>query len=343
MRRHPKCAVLPASALARLRILFLARHACGDGRAHATDGNHATYHHELRTTLERIGLNVTAADSFDAIARCPEADFVIPLLNRGGFTNSEMLAPLLLAQHGVPYLGASPILRGLADDKHLAKLAARHHDIPTPAWRIHRRGAGPIERPRPAVDRMVVKPNASSASWGVRIIDDWADAIQHIGWLHDNGHDAIVEDYAPLLDIAVPVIGGASPDPWLLPPMAYVPDDPHRLRSYEEKRALVDTDIDPLVPITDPAVIAQLDGYTRALARELWPFDYGRFEYRYDPHSGAVQFMEVNLSCNLWSQKTISRSAASIGIDHATLVESIVAHSLARQGVTTATLAEMAA
>ena len=33
---------------------------------------------------------------------------------------------------------------------------------------------------------------------------------------------------------------------------------------------------------------------------------------RYDPATGDLAFMEVNLSCNLWSRKTISRSARSI-------------------------------
>ncbi len=46
--------------------------------------------------------------------------------------------------------------------------------------------------------------------------------------------------------------------------------------------------------------------------------------------------MEVNLSCNLWSKKTISRSARSLGYSHAQLVECILAHSLERQGLITA-------
>ena len=50
---------------------------------------------------------------------------MFPLLNRGGFLNSEMMLPLLCTRLGLPYLGASPILRGLADDKHLSKMAAR--------------------------------------------------------------------------------------------------------------------------------------------------------------------------------------------------------------------------
>ena len=50
---------------------------------------------------------------------------------RGGFFNSEMLCPLLCERLGVPYLGANPILRGLADDKHLTKLEGKARGVPT--------------------------------------------------------------------------------------------------------------------------------------------------------------------------------------------------------------------
>lgn len=340
---HHRCARIPEAEKARLRVLLLAKHATGDGTPHPQDGNHAIYHHELRSTLENIGLDVRAAAQFEALDGAEAADLVIPLLNRAGFQNSEMLAPLLLARARVPFLGASPILRGLADDKHLSKVVARHHGVPTADWTIHRRGAGPIVEPPLRAERLVVKPNASSASWGVRILADWPAVRDHAESLQAEGHDVIVEDYCPALDVAVPVIGGVGSQPWMLPPLAYAPDGAGSLRSYEEKRALVPGGPDPLERIEDAALVARLEAYTSLLTRELWPFDYGRFEFRYDPASGALSFMEVNLSCNLWSQKTISRSAATLGIDHATLVESIVAHSLARQGVIAADRLDLAA
>ena len=339
---HRECLRLGDAARSDLRILLLAKHACSDGQKHEEDGNHATYHHELRETLRDIGLNVAVADRYDSLFERPEADFVIPLLNRGGFQNSEMLAPLLLARHGIPFLGASPIVRGLSDDKHLSKVAARHLGVETMDWQIHRRGGIVPAAPRFKWERLVVKPNASSASWGIRTLDNWAEARAHIAWLHDSGHDAIVEPWVPLIDIALPVVGGAS-GPWLLPPMAYLPDDPTQLRSYEEKRALVETSDDPLAPVLDPVLRARIEAQGRLLLTELWPFDYGRFEFRYDPASGALRFMEVNLSCNLWSRKTISRAAATLGVCHAALVETIVAHSLARQGVTAAERRRIAA
>lgn len=337
------CARIPAADKARLRVLLLAKHATGRGAPDPVDGNHAIYHHELRTTLESIGVNVTPANEFAAIERAPDADFVIPLLNRAGFQNSEMLAPLLLARRGVPFLGASPILRGLADDKHLSKLVARHHGVPTADWMVCRRGT-PIDEPRFRAERLVVKPNASSASWGVKIVADWAEARAHVEELQALGHDVVVEAFKPLLDVAVPVVGGAGAAPWLLPPMAHLPETPGELRTYEEKRALVaGAPADPLTPVDDPELVARLNACTRALTAELWPFDYGRFEFRYDPATGDLAFMEVNLSCNLWSRKSISRSAATLGVGHAALVESILAHSLRRQGLIAAVEMELAA
>ena len=316
----------------RLVILFLAKHALSGGVPDPEDGTHAVYHHELLETLRMAGFFVSAANSYEQIWGRPKADFVVPLLNRGGFLNSEMLAPLILTRHGLPFLGAAPMLRGLSDDKHLMKTAARLRGVPVTDWAIVRRGQGPVEPPAFPWERLVVKPNASSASWGVGIFDGWAEAKAHADHVLASGHDVILEPYAPLIDIAVPVVGADGP--WLLPPMGYFPDVAGTPRSYEEKRGLVPAaHEDPLRIVDDPELVGRLNESVRALLPELWPFDYGRFEFRYDPASGDIRFMEVNLSCNLWSKKTISRSARTLGVSHARLVETIMAHSLLRQGV----------
>lgn len=322
---------LTDSAKDRLNILFLAKHALATGTPDALDGTHAVYHHELLSTLKAIGLNVTPANNYDALFDQPSADFVVPLLNRGGFQNSEMLAPLLLDRHGVAYLGASPIIRGLSDDKHLMKLVAHQHKVPTMDWFSCRIGTPAPPAPPFKAERYIVKPNASSASWGVALLDDWLDVRGAVEGLHAQGHDALIEAWAPEIDVAVPVVGGQGPI--VLPAMAYLPEGNRELRSYEEKRGLVDVPDDPLVNVDDPLLAKRLERMTRTLMTELWPFDYGRFEFRVNRETGEARFMEVNLSCNLWSKKTISRSAASVGIDHQSLVESIVAHSLARQGL----------
>jgi D-alanine-D-alanine ligase len=163
---------IPAAVLEKVRVLFIAKNALWQGGLHPEDGNHALYHREMREILEEVGCTLLVSESYETLFSRPEADFVFPLLNRGGFFNSEMLLPLLCNRLGLPYLGASPILRGLSDDKHLTKLEARIRNVPTAPWRVFRHGA-PVDVSRcPPATRWVIKPNNSSASWGVRDAHD---------------------------------------------------------------------------------------------------------------------------------------------------------------------------
>ena len=195
---------IPEEAKQRLRIMFIAKHAKWPGGLHPEDGNHALYHVEVREILEGLGLNLVLEDRYEALFDRPEVDFVFPLLNRGGFLNSEMMLPLLCTRHAIPFLGASPILRGMSDDKHLTKMAAAARGIPTAPWAIYRRGA-PVEQARcPAGERMVIKPNASSASWSVQDAHDWAGVAAAVADIHSQGHDAIVEPFLNGSDVEVP-------------------------------------------------------------------------------------------------------------------------------------------
>jgi len=324
---------IPAADKARLKVMFLAKHAKATGEPDPEDGNHAVYHHEMRETLREIGLNLAVANSFDAICAKPDVDYVVTLLNRGGFLNSEMLAPLMLTRHGIAFMGASPIIRGLGDDKHLMKLAAQARGVPVTPWLIFRRGSGvPLDAPTWEWKRLVVKPNASSASWGVGMFEDWAEAAAHIEKVQAEGHDAIVEPHFGNGDAVLPVVGGDGVV--ILPAMRFsMPGASDNFRSYEEKRALVDAPKETLERIEDADLAGKLEEYTRLMLPELWPFDYGRFEFRHDTQTGQLRFMEVNLSCNLWSKKTVSGAARLLGVSHAELVETILAHSMLRQGV----------
>lgn len=333
---EPRRARLPETARERLRILLIAKHVFWQSGLHHEDGNHAAYHREMREVLEGLGINLQLADSYEALFADPGCDFIFPLLNRGGFLNSEMLLPLLATRLGVPYLGATPILRGLSDDKHLAKLEAQSKGVPTAPWAIFRRGAPVDAATLPAGDRLVIKPNASSASWGVRDASDTASALKAIEEIHDDGHDAIVEPFLDGSDVEVPVIISGG-QPAIMPMMLFEQADPAHLRTYQEKRDLVEREqkysLVPLADSADPAVIDLIARHTRALATTYHPFDYGRFEFRYDASSGVVHFLEVNLNCNLWSQKVFGRSAALLGWSQSELIETILTESLDRHGL----------
>jgi D-alanine-D-alanine ligase len=313
--------------------MFVAKHALWEGGLHPEDGNHAPYHVEVREILKGLGLNLVLANRYEALFDKPEVDFIFPLLNRGGFLNSEMLLPLLATRHGIPFLGASPILRGMADDKHLTKMAANARGVPTAPWAIYRRGA-PVDEARcPAGTRLVIKPNASSASWGVQDARDWAGVEAAVADIHGQGHDVIVEPFLNGSDVEVPVIT-IDGEPVVMPMMLFEQADPTHLRSYYEKRDLVDRSQKyRLVPFTDAEWQPRIAEFTRMIAEEFRPFDYGRFEFRYDCESGTVQFLEVNLQANLWSQKVYGRSAALAGLSQAQLIETILHEGLRRHGL----------
>lgn len=325
--------LIPAAARHSLRVMFIAKHAKWEGGLHGEDGNHAVYHAEMRETLRGLGLNLVVEDRYEVLFDRPDVDFVFPLLNRGGFLNSEMLLPLLCTKHGIPYLGASPIVRGLADDKHLSKMTAVARGVPTLPWAIYRRGA-PIDQDQcPAGDRLVIKPNASSASWGVGDAYDWTAARTQIARIQAEGHDAIVEPFLNGDDVEVCVIT-INGEPVILPLMLNQQTDPTLLRTYNEKRDLVDRgDKYRLIPFVDPHWQSLVTDMTKEMIKEFQPFDYGRFEFRLDQETGQLHFMEVNLSCNLWSQKTISRAAGLAGFSHTELIETILCEAFRRCGL----------
>lgn len=329
---------IPAEAKARLKILFIAKNALWEGDLHPTDGNHARYHQEMRRVLEGLGLNLTISQTHDILFDPPKGiDFVFPLLNRAGFFNSEMLVPLLCERAGIPYLGASPILRGLSDDKHLAKRAAVDAGIPTAPWAIYRKGAPVTPEKLPAASRYVVKPNNSSASWGVEDAYDWDGVAAAVKRIHDDpangGQDAIVEPFIEGSDVEVPVVT-INGEPQILPMLIFRQADPAHLRTYYEKRDLVDRSQKySLDPFTHPEMAARIADLTKACWEEYRPFDYGRFEFRVNETTGEVTFLELNLNCNLWSEKVFGRAAMMADWTQEQLIETLLAESLARNGL----------
>jgi D-alanine-D-alanine ligase len=313
------------------RLLFIAKHARWTGGLHPDDGNHALYHREMREILEGLGIPLAVADDYAALFARPEADFVFPLLNRGGFYNSEMLLPLLCNRLGLPYVGASPIVRGLSDDKHLTKLEAVARGVPTAPWALFRRGA-PVDVARcPPARRWVVKPNNSSASWGIRDAHDRAELAQAIAEVHALDHDAMVEPFLDGSDVEVPVITCRGA-PAMLPMMIFEQADPTHLRTYQEKRDLVDRSAKYSLKLFDAGALAdKIVAYTTRMAEVFRPFDYGRFEFRIAFETGEIRLLEVNLNCNLWSEKVFGRAAVAAGFTQADLIETIVAESMIRQ------------
>ncbi|GMN01352.1 phosphoribosylglycinamide synthetase [Erythrobacter sp. MTPC3] len=329
---------IPESAKERLNILFIAKNALWEGEIHPQDGNHAMYHREMREVLEGLGLRLTLSETHEILFDPPEGiDFVFPLLNRAGFFNSEMLPPLLCERAGIAYLGANPILRGLSDDKHLAKRSAADAGVPTAPWAVYRKGAPVRQDKCPKAARYVIKPNNSSASWGVEDAYDWEGVEKAVIRIHEDpsngGQDAIVEPFLEGSDVEVPVVT-INGEPQILPMLIFRQSDPSHLRTYYEKRDLVDRSQKySLDPFEKTEMVARIQELTRMVWEEYRPFDYGRFEFRVNEATGEITFLELNLNCNLWSQKVFGVAAKMAGWSQSDLIETLLAEGLRRHGL----------
>src|SRR5688572_19648740 len=119
-----------------------------------------------------------------------------------------------------------------------------------------------------------------------------------------------------------------------MPMMLFEQADPTHLRTYYEKRDLVERAHKyRLVPFDDAQWTPIIAEHTLRLAEDYRPFDYGRFEFRLDRDTGTLNFLEVNLQANLWSEKVFGRSAALAGLTQAQLIETILHESLRRNGL----------
>ena len=127
--------------------------------------------------------------------------------------------------------------------------------------------------------------------------------------IHAEGHDAIVEPFMNGSDVEVPVItkDGA---PFVMPPMLFKQNDPSHLRTHAEKRDLVEREHKyTLVPFEGDEAWEKIKAMTLTLAEIFRPFDFGRFEFRFNEAPGEINLLEVTLQCNLWSEKVYGGSA----------------------------------
>ena len=142
--------------------------------------------------------------------------------------------------------------------------------------------------------------------------------------IHTEGHDAIVEPYLDGYDVQCAFIT-IDDEPIALPMLWYEREDTQRLWTYYEKRDLVqNTEKAALKRFDDPEIAPKIEAMAKKVAREFVPFDYGRIEFRLDLKTGDINFIEINLNCNLWSEKVMAKAASHAGFSHADLLETLL-------------------
>ncbi|MDX1017324.1 ATP-grasp domain-containing protein [Sinorhizobium medicae] len=116
--------------------------------------------------------------------------------------------PAMLEMAGVPYTGSSPLGCGLALDKIITKRLIRDAGVPTPNFRLMRRGTestGDLRFP------VVVKPRREYNSRGLQLVHEPAQLRQAVEvTVTQSAQDALVEEYIEGREITVALLGNGE-------------------------------------------------------------------------------------------------------------------------------------
>ena len=320
-----------------LNILFLAKFAPLPESAYPLDtieedGVYAQYHFDIYKIIKSVCPNVVSSHTPETIIKNPEKyDYVFSLLNRAPYRNSEIFVSALLEYYKIPYLGARPNIRAIAEDKHLAKLIAKSLGLRTAEW-ITLDSNQNIPYSCHFEGPYFIKPRYGASSKYIdtaSIAKDWRDAIDRIKFLQQHNIDIIVEQFIDGTQYTVPIYFDNIKTNYLLP-VKEISNLNGNIITYYQKRKIEDGLTRSIE--TDTSLIKTLHKYSNKLVSVIQPIDYTRIDYIIDKCNN-IYFMEFNVCCNLGKQSAFCLSARQEGLSQKDLVITILKNSLHRQNV----------
>ncbi|RWO86328.1 ATP-grasp domain-containing protein [Mesorhizobium sp.] len=225
----------------------------------------------------------------------------------------------MLEMAGVPYTGPSPLGHGLALDKVITKRLIRDRGVPTPNFRVMRRGTestGDLRFP------VVVKPRHEIASFGLQLVHEPAQLRQAVEVIvMQYAQDALVEEYIEGREITVALLGNGELE--VLPLVEYDFGDREIRHLARGERS---------APKICPAQIGSklgtmLRDISVATFRECQCRDYARVDLRID-RSGQPFILEINNMPGLEMRSPYVLAARTAGYSFSSLINRVldVAH-----------------
>lgn len=317
-----------------LRILFLAKFAPNIGENYPlateeSDGIYAQYHYDIYQILKNnYPKTICCRDVSTLISKSDSYDYVFTLLNRAPYRNSEIFVSALLEYLNVPYLGARPNIRALAEDKHLAKMAAKYAGLNTPEW-ITIDADEIIPTIQPFAGPYFIKPRFGASSAYIdesSIATHWENAQEKITELQQYGLDVIVEKFVNGIFYSVPIYFKDS-NIVHLPAVKEKSILKGNVVTYRQKRKL-DSGLSRTINL-DTTLEAELFRQSDAFLKLITPIDYTRIDFMVT--SKTVEFIEFNVCCNLGRHSAFCIASNAVGISQSDLVMRILRNSLKRQ------------
>tara|TARA_R110002096_G_scaffold257381_1_gene451048 strand:+ start:412451 stop:413434 length:984 start_codon:yes stop_codon:yes gene_type:complete len=315
-----------------LRILFLGN--CADPetseKASGVVASKLRYHQEIFQILSELcGELIGSNDPEDLFKRKNEYDYVFSLFNRMGFRLSEVYPSAVCEYLRVPYLGASPDIRGIAENKGLYKRVASSCGM-TVARSTSIYPGRKVEKPDDLMAPYFVKPQEGGNSEWIRSSShcvDWDAAKKEIDFLLSKNLPVLVEEFVEGINLTVPVLGGQEPQ--VLGVIEVPTHETHNVLTSEEK--LQDHGDMSYKIFENPDVQKTISRHATLLNEALTPIDYFRIDYRYDAKKNQLTTLELNVCCDISSFGSFAFAAAQNDLSQKDLVEKILQISLCRQ------------
>lgn len=319
-----------------IQILYLAHYAPETGgtpiSVGATNRVYSEYHYKVFTVLKELfPKTVPCRNPSIMLDENLSVDYIFSLYNRMPFRNSEIFVSSVAEYHKIPYLGAQPNIRALAEDKHLAKMMARYAGVKTPDWKIYNIGSVPE---CPSFDPpYFCKPRFGAASKGIDescACTTWLQAKSKIESFHALGVDVILEKQIKGIYHTSPVLNNFG-NFMYLPCIAQYSTLEGGIVTYEQKRKIALGLTRKIVE--NQEIQSKLHSLSEKMYPLVQPLDYTRFDYIVEEKSGTPYFLEFNVCCNLGEHSAISQAAKYLGIKYKELIANITFSSLYRCGL----------
>ncbi len=221
----------------------------------------------------------------------------------------------LLELLGIPYTSSGVQASAVAMDKVTTKKLLLHHELPTPAFEVLRRGdevAALVARCRHYP--RVVKPAREGSTIGVHIVRDAAELAAGIDEAF--GHDdlLLIEDYIPGAEVTVSVLGDT-----VLPIIQIVPKGGF----YDYRAKYTSGQTEYLLPAPlEPVLYARLQQVALQACRTLGCRGAARVDFMV--RDREFYCLEVNTIPGMTETSLLPKAAAQAGIDFAELVQLIL-------------------
>jgi D-alanine-D-alanine ligase len=308
IQRDPSC---PAAAVNRqvLRVTVLCGGPSAEREVSLESGRAVT------DALRRRGHDVFVSDvgpeQLDALDH--PADVVFPALH--GTFGEDGTIQHILAQRGLPFVGADARASALAIDKVASKTLVAAEGMLTPKFEVWDPAALSARTAPGLALPLIVKPVDQGSSIGTTIVrrpEAFLPAVRHTVGLFGR---ALVEQYVEGHELTVGIVGGQP-----LPPICVRPQ--RQFYDYEAKyqdgatEYLFDAGL-PAALLENAQLLSQRVFERigcRHLARVDWMLD----------GEGRLWFLEINTLPGFTSHSLVPKAAARVGIAFDELVERLV-------------------